>query len=207
MPGHMGAYGNIWGLYAPRGRALPCDRKRIENLCLTMWRGKWATTAKEILYVNGGPRKSLPDVLCLEEHSLGLAPEVLKRFGLEDCADKELLSHEKIVAALIPEGFEFCVQGTGEKMAKFSELANMVVWRTAKFQRVSRSTVQGTQITPQQKPLPTKRGFYTPRSVACVELRPAGGGQSFIVCATHLLGGRFEDSQWAEDNEAGTNGA
>ena len=40
-------------------------------------------------------------------------------------------------------------------------MANLVAWRSAKFKQLSATSVQGTMITPKNKPLPAGGGFYT----------------------------------------------
>jgi len=172
----------------------------------------WFTRLKEhvqskIALVRSIIEQHKPDIFCLEEHSMALDPEVLKKSQVMKCLTPEqLFTHEDIIAWLLPEDYDHCVKETGESIAKFSELANLVAWKRSKFERVATCTTSGTYITEKYKPVPGRRSScYTPRSVACVELQPLRGGTSFIVCATHLLGGRFEDSIWAEDHEAGAN--
>lgn len=147
-----------------------------------------------------------PDVLCLQEHSLGLDPEVVKKLELSEYLDSvHNFTHEDILEALLPDSHKMFAKGSGENPAKFSELANAVAWKTDKLELSSPEAQVGAFITPVGKKDPSGKHTYTSRSVACVGLRPVGGGTPFVVCSAHLLGGRFEDSLWAADSQAGQN--
>jgi len=149
--------------------------------------------------------KHNPDIICLQEHSLGFTPELLQKLGLlAHLEEEDSFSHGDIVAKLLPEEYSFFVMGTKECPAKFSELANAVAWKKTKFALTSQL---GTLITPKGKRTDGGESLYTSRSAALVQLTPIGDEDavSFVVCSTHLMGGRFEDSNWALDHASGVN--
>jgi len=114
-----------------------------------------------------------PDVLCIEEHSLG------KDF-----------TEEEIMEALIWNlGYDYVSQPTGET-AWFSPLANTIFWKRAIF-KLERSW--RVQLAGKDDKVPGTPQKYTPRSAACVELTHLAMGKRLAVCATQLMGGRFED--------------
>lgn len=155
----------------------------------------------KVAQLNGVIEAQRPDVLCIQEHSLGIDLGLLSSFGLGACLeDSAYFDEADLLAALLPNGYQHFACRTGEAPAKCTELANVVAWRSDRFEAVAQV---GEQITPKGKKTPSGRGTYTPRSAACVELRPTCGSAAFIVCSTHLMGGRFEDQTWAADNEAG----
>lgn len=127
-----------------------------------------------------------PDVLCLEEHSLG-----------SDFTEKDIM--DALIGNL---GYEYVSEPTGESKAWFSPLANAVVWKGAAF-KLNRSW--RVELAGKSEPVPGGGRNYTPRAATCAELEPIAGGQSFVVCAAHLLGGRFEDTTFVAESLAGRN--
>jgi len=120
-----------------------------------------------------------PDVFCIEEHSLG------KGF-----------TEGEIMTALIGNlGYDYVSQPTGEN-AWFSPLANAIVWKCAKF-RLEQSW--RVQLAGAGDLVPGTSQSYTPRSAACVELTHQATGNRLAVCATHLMGGRFEDTSFVAE--------
>lgn len=120
-----------------------------------------------------------PDVFCIEEHSLG------KGF-----------TEVEIMEALIGNlGYDFVSQPTGEN-AWFSPLANAIAWKRAIF-RLERSW--RVQLAGAGDMVPGTSQSYTPRSAACVELTHQATGKRLAVSATHLMGGRFEDTSFVAE--------
>lgn len=150
-----------------------------------------------------------PDIICLEEHCTGLEKSgaFIQKYGLESALTDDLFfSHDEIAKALLPPGYEIFVKGTGENPCKFSEIANAVAWKKEKFELVDEQSQMGLAMTPPSKPTARGDSHYTPRSAACVLLRPVGvSASNLVVVATHLMGGRFEDINWVVDCELGVN--
>lgn len=120
-----------------------------------------------------------PDVFCIEEHSLG------KGF-----------TEVEIMEALIGNlGYDYVSQPTGEN-AWFSPLANAIVWKRAIFTQERSWRVQLAGVG---DVVPGTSQSYTPRSAACVELTHRATGKRLAVCATHLMGGRFEDASFVAE--------
>jgi len=157
----------------------------VEEYCHGESRGSRRERALEIA---AGIRRIVeahaPDVLCLEEHSLG---------GGE-------FTEEEILAAVAGGlGYDHTSEATGER-AWYSELANAVLWKRGTF-ALERSW--GVRLAGKGVEGPARD--YTPRSAACAELRHSSSGRRVTVCATHLLGGRFEDTVFVKEARAEQN--
>jgi len=144
-----------------------------------------------VLQVVAGIRSILeahsPDVLCLVEHSRGSGS----------------LTEADIMEALAGGlGYAYESEPTGECPAWHSALANAVLWKEGKF---SRARSWRVQLAGEGDLVPGTAQAYTPRSAACVELVRAGTGRRVVVCAAHLLGGRFEDKTFVAEHLAGRN--
>lgn len=145
-----------------------------------------------------------PDVLCMQEHSMALEQDILiYRKYITETIDGVSWTHDDLIQSVLPEGYAHFVARTGERPAKYTELANLVAWKTAKFEAADNGKL-GKPTTESGKKTATGDG-YTPRSVALVKLKPVGMDLWFAVACTHLMGGRFEDINWAADNEVGIN--
>mmetsp|Transcript_97061 Transcript_97061/g.182556 ORF Transcript_97061/g.182556 Transcript_97061/m.182556 type:complete len:404 (-) Transcript_97061:13-1224(-) len=168
-----------------------------------------ANVFRNISVIRSMIEQSSPDVVCLEEHSSGLerSTPYLEKCGFKEVlTDEVLFSHDDIVKALLPDGYGIFMTGTGESPCKFSELANAVAWKKDKFELVDEQSQVGVVTTEKHKATPCGESHYTPRSAACVCLKPLGvNASNIVICATHLMGGRFEDRNWAVDCEFGVN--
>lgn len=117
-----------------------------------------------------------PDVVCFQEHSMG---------------QEGTFTEEDILAELLKGlNYSHFSAPTGENPAYYSEIANVVLWKEDVFQSLNCWSVKHTT---KGDTIPGTDIKYTPRSAACVELEHIRTQKNFIVCSTHLLGGRFED--------------
>lgn len=107
------------------------------------------------------------------------------------------------MTALIGDlGYEYISERTGEARAWYSGLANAVLWKNNTF-ILDRSW--RVQLVEEGAYVPGTSKKYTPRSAACAKLTHSSSGKSVVVCATHLLGGRFEDSLFVAEALADRN--
>merc|ERR1712194_209294 len=92
-----------------------------------------------------------PDVLCIEEHSLGKQQE---------------FTQEDIMVALVGGlNYEYISEATGEKQAWFSPLANVVLWKIAKF-----TLEKSWRLSLTSKDDIVPGATQTPRAATCAEL-------------------------------------
>jgi len=129
-----------------------------------------------------------PDVICLEEHSMGARGE---------------FSHEDLLRALVGDlRYSSVFMPSGEEHAWYSALSNGVLWKQEKFKKVKSWK---EQLATKDDRIPGTEERYTPRSAACVELVHEESGRTVVVCATHLMGGRFEDTSFVAEALVGRN--
>jgi len=149
---------------------------------------KKQTAFKNIEGIHKVLEEHLPDIICLQEHSLGL---------------KGQFTEEDIVATLVGTlGYSHIVEPTGESRAWYSSLANSVLWKKDKFALI-RSW--GVSLATSQDLVPGTTRRLTPRSAAFAELKHHDTGKTVVICSTHLTGGRFEDENFVAEHLAGHN--
>jgi len=149
---------------------------------------KKQTAFKNIEGIHKILEEHLPDIICLQEHSLGLQGE---------------FTEDDIVAALVGTlGYSHIVEPTGENRAWYSALANSVLWKKDKFDLI-RSW--GVSLATTQDLVPGTTRRLTPRSAAFAELKHHDSGKAVVICSTHLTGGRFEDLNFVAEHLVGHN--
>jgi len=129
-----------------------------------------------------------PDVICLEEHSLG-APG--------NFSEQELL--DALVGGL---GYDYLSEPTGEQCGWYSALANIILWKVEAFALECSWRVPLAEAS---DVVPGTCQPYTPRAAACAELVHNKSGRHIVICAAHLMGGRFEDKSFVAEALAGRN--
>lgn len=110
-------------------------------------------------------------------------------------------SEQDIINALI-EGMDYghVSYRTGEDRAWFSALANVVLWKRDKFALVQSWRVE---LATSKDLIPGTTERFTPRAATCVELKHIRTEKRVVVCATHLMGGRFEDKSFVAESTYG----